>query len=109
MTADRREPIKLGVTSDLVAANGTLAFPDYPLGTLTGLPGLEVRHLDVARGHAPADLADLDLLISVPHGAPLDRLALAQAQRLLAVIRVGVGFEDCDLPALTAAGTALVL
>jgi phosphoglycerate dehydrogenase-like enzyme len=73
------------------------------------MPGVTVTHLDVTRGHDPAELADLDLLISVPHGAPLNRPALAEAQRLLAVIRVGVGFEDCDVPMLTAAGTALVL
>ena len=109
MTSGWRDPVKLGVTSDLVAADGTLAFPDYPLSTLTAMPGLTATRLDVTQGHVPADLADLDLLISVPHGAPLDHLALAQAQRLLAVIRVGVGFEDCDLPTLTAGGTALVL
>jgi D-3-phosphoglycerate dehydrogenase len=101
--------VNMGVTTDLVAADGTLAFPDYPLGTLTAMPGLTVTHLDVVNAHVPADLADLDLLISVPHGAPLDRRALAQAQKLLAVIRVGVGFEDCDVAALTDAGTALVL
>jgi phosphoglycerate dehydrogenase-like enzyme len=99
----------LGLTSDLVASNGVLAFPDYPLHALAGFEDLVIVHLDVSNGHDPAELADLDLLISVPHGAPLDRAALAQAQRLAAVIRVGVGFEDCDLPVLTSGGTALVL
>lgn len=109
MRTESSHLVKVGVTSDLVMADGTLAFPDYPIGALTAMPGLMVKHLDVAKGHVPSDLADLELLVSVPHGAPIDRQALAQAQRLLAVIRVGVGFEDCDLAALTSNGTALVL
>jgi phosphoglycerate dehydrogenase-like enzyme len=99
----------MGVTTDLVAADGTPRLPRLPARHAYGDAGLTVTHLDVVNAHVPADLADLDLLISVPHGAPLDRRALAQAQKLLAVIRVGVGFEDCDLAALTDAGTALVL
>jgi phosphoglycerate dehydrogenase-like enzyme len=48
-------------------------------------------------------------LISVPHGAPIDAQAIAQAEGLTAIVRVGVGYEDCDVGALTRAGVALVI
>ncbi len=102
------QSIVLGVTSDLVSIEGTKAFPDYPLEALSGHARLKLKHLDVADGFDPSDLADLDLLISVPHGAPLDALAIGRADRLAAVMRVGAGFEDCDVEALTQAGIALV-
>lgn len=100
--------IALGITSDLVAAEGELAFPDYPIQSLAAL-GLSIRRIDVTRGHIPADLADIDILVSVPHGAPIDAEAISDAAQLTAVIRVGVGYEDCDLAALTRAGIALVI
>jgi phosphoglycerate dehydrogenase-like enzyme len=101
-------PIVLGVTSDLVTAEGELAFPDYPIQSLAAL-GLAIRRIDVTGGHIPADLADIDILVSVPHGAPIDAEAISDAAKLTAVIRVGVGYEDCNLAALTRAGIALVI
>lgn len=99
----------LGVTSDLVAADGTLAFPNYPFEAFQKHPSLSIRHVAVNGRHQPSDLADLDVLISVPHGAPIDAAAIQHADRLFAILRVGVGYEDCDVDALTRAGIALAV
>jgi len=102
-----QSPIVLGIDNDLLEADGSSAFPGYPLEALTTLPNLDVRRIDpVVDGAA---LADLDLILMVPREAHFAAIGPNLSDRLTAIVRVGVGYEDCDMSALTGKAIALVI
>lgn len=87
-----------------------VADPIHPDGIarLEQAPGVTVEH----PGNAPAGtlaerLAKADGLIV--RGTPVDEALLAKAERLRVVCRHGVGYDLCDVPALTRRGIAMMI
>jgi len=100
---------QIGLTDDFLLADGSLAFPGYDLGALRHTPTANLCRIpggSVLDGKA---LAGIDVLISVPMMGAVTHDSLVQADTLTGIIRVGVGCEDVDLAACTAAGIAVVV
>ena len=100
---------RIGFAEDFLLADGSLSFPGYDLGRLRAEPGVEIVRIPAVARHTPSDLDGLDLLVSVPNAGAIDAASLEGRARLLGIVRVGVGCEDVDLAACTAAGVAVVL
>jgi D-3-phosphoglycerate dehydrogenase len=106
MTTDA-QAVRLGVTSDLLRADGSLTFPGYPIDAFSRLDGLDVCRVDLS--DAAETSAGCDLLLSVPREGPLAVLGPRLDDGMTAVIRLGVGYEDCDVDAMTRKAIALVI
>jgi D-3-phosphoglycerate dehydrogenase len=91
--------VRIGLPDDLLNVDGSMAFPDYSMGDLLLRPGIEIMRIGVAGGLRASTLKDLDILLSVPHGPAITRAALAGVNRLTAIVRVGVGYDDVDVNA----------
>lgn len=100
---------QIGLTDDFLLANGALSFPGYDLGALRLTAAVELRRIPGGNVLTASALAGIDVLISVPLMGAVTRDSLAQADALTGIIRVGVGCEDVDLAACTAAGVAVVV
>jgi phosphoglycerate dehydrogenase-like enzyme len=100
-------PFTIGVTRDFLGPDGQLTYRDIGLG-LIERAGLRWRYLDEARGEmGPDQLTDVDAVLSLT--PKWTAASVAGAERLIAVARFGVGYDMCDVPALSAAGVALTL
>jgi phosphoglycerate dehydrogenase-like enzyme len=100
---------QIGLTDDFLLADGALSFPGYDLGALRHSPAADLCRIAGGSVLAADALAGIDVLVSVPMMGAVTRDSLAQADTLTGIIRVGVGCEDVDLAACTAAGVAVVV
>lgn len=100
---------QIGLTDDFLLADGALSFPGYDLGALRHSPAADLCRIAGGSVLSAKALTGIDVLISVPLMGALTRDTLAQAHSLTGIIRVGVGCEDVDLAACTAAGVAVVV
>ncbi len=90
------------------AASGALRF-DFGFGILDGVPDLELGVLpgEPARELTAEQLAGVDALLL--WGARLTEEALAGADRLRLVARIGVGYDAVDVDACTRRGIAVTI
>ncbi len=100
---------QIGLTDDFLLADGSLSFPGYDLDTLRHNPATELSRIPGNSVLGADSLVGIDVLISVPLMAAVTRDSLARADRLTGIVRVGVGCDDIDLDACTAAGVAVVV
>ena len=100
---------RVAVTDDLMHADGTMAFPDYSLAGLQADFRVEFKRIAGTPRIEAADLTDVDVLISVPMAAPLTAHSFPGTAGPLAIVRVGVGFEDVDVDACTRNHAALII
>ncbi len=100
---------QIGLTDDFLLADGTLSFPGYHLGALRHSPVAGLCRIPGGSVLSADALVGLDVLISVPLMGAVTQGSLARADALTGIIRVGVGCEDVDLAACTAAGVAVVV
>jgi phosphoglycerate dehydrogenase-like enzyme len=99
---------QVGLTRDFLTPEGEDVYQDIGLDILKRAPNLEHRVLPVnAQPLTPDLLAGLDVVISL--GPKYTRGSVKGVDRLLAVIRFGVGYEMIDVPALTDADIALFI
>lgn len=70
---------------------------------------LDFRALGKASPMAANELAKADILITTPGVARITAESLPKAGPLVAILRTGVGYNEVDADALTAANTALVI
>jgi D-3-phosphoglycerate dehydrogenase len=90
---------RVGITSDIVGADGRLVFD---LDALEEAPGVETVFVGDPPELGPADVADLDALVLFkPRVAAA---TLAETERLLLVARLGVGVDNVDVDACTERG-----
>ena len=73
--------------------------PIFSDDAFSRLDGLDVCRVDLS--DAAEISAGCDLLLSVPREGPLAVLGPRLDDGMTAVIRLGVGHEDCDLDAMT--------
>ena len=71
-------------------------------------PAFEIRRTDGAdRARLLADIAEVDAIL-IRSATTLDAEAIAAAHRLKVIARAGVGLDNVDIPAATAAGIMVV-
>jgi phosphoglycerate dehydrogenase-like enzyme len=91
---------RVGLSRDFLNEQGTLVFPDIGLSLLDGAAGLSHEFLAEYRAeYVPEQLRDLDVIISLKPRVSAD--SLKGVERLAAVGRCGVGYDNVDLAACT--------
>jgi len=91
---------RVGLSRDFLDDQGSLVFPDIGLSLLDGAPGLSYQFLAEYRAeYAPEQLRDFDVVISLKPRVTAD--SLKGVQRLTAIGRCGVGYDNVDLAACT--------
>jgi D-3-phosphoglycerate dehydrogenase len=94
------DPFRIGISADFLDDQGGLAFPDIGLSLLDGIPGLAYEFLREYRAeYVPEQLCGFDVLISLKPRVAV--ASLAGLDRLCAIGRCGVGYDNVDLAACT--------
>ena len=97
----------VGLTNDFLTADGQLIYRDIGLGLLTA-EKIEHHFLDTHHPCVmPDQLANLDAVISLT--PKYDASSFRNVDRLLAVVRFGVGYDMVDVAACTEAGVLLCI
>lgn len=99
----------VGITRDLLGEDGRPVYKDIGLGLLDAEPRCAYQVLDALHSPvSPAQIAPLDAVLSL--GPRWSQETFAEgAERLLIVARFGVGYDMCDVPALSANNVLLTL
>jgi len=96
------DPFQVGITRDFIAESGQLTYKDIGLGLLDA--ETRCRYQFLAENHNPVrpeQIASLDAVLSLTPAWKAETFA-GGAERLLIVARFGVGYDMCDVAALTA-------
>lgn len=103
------EPFRIGITRDFLDSAGNLVYRDIGLRLVEETPGVE--HAFMAESHStvtPAQVAQYDGVLSLTPTWNAQSFAEG-ADRLLLVARFGVGYDTCDVAALSAADVLLTI
>ena len=92
---------QVGLTRDFLTPEGEFVYQDVGLDVLKRAPNVEHRVME------SGDVQGFDAVIAMT--PKWTRESLHGADRLVALIRFGVGYEQIDLPALTEADVALFI
>src|SRR4051812_18695106 len=99
-------PFQIGFSADFLDEDGSLIFPDIGLSLLDGVPGISYGFLKEYRSeYAPDQLRDYDVVISLK--PKVTEASLSGVDRLCAIGRCGVGYDNVDLSACTARDIAV--
>jgi phosphoglycerate dehydrogenase-like enzyme len=99
---------RVGFSADFCREDGMLAFPDVGLSLLDKVPGVHYEFLSPYRAeYQPAQLDGLDVLISLKPRVTVQ--SLQGIERLCAIGRCGVGYDNVDLEACTQHGIAVYI
>jgi phosphoglycerate dehydrogenase-like enzyme len=99
---------RVGLTRDFLKPDGSLGFGDIGLDALDVQPGLAWEFLPESHAELPRAVADqYDALLVL--GPKVTTATVAGCQRLALVARFGVGYDNVDVPACTAAGVMLTI
>jgi D-3-phosphoglycerate dehydrogenase len=99
---------RVGVTRDFLRPDGQLGFGDIGLSRLDDAPGVEWSFFpELVREVTPALAAEYDAILLL--GPRITPGTLAGSPRLSLVARFGVGYDNVDVDACTAAGVALTI
>jgi phosphoglycerate dehydrogenase-like enzyme len=91
---------RTGISADFLDERGSLIFPDIGLSLLDGAPNLSYEFLKEYRAeYIPEQLRDFDVVISLKPRVTAD--SLKGVDRLCAIGRCGVGYDNVDLAACT--------
>lgn len=102
------DPFLVGFSKDFLDEQGALVFPDIGLSLLEGATGLSHEFLAEYRAeYAPEQLRDYDVVISLKPRVTAD--SLKGVERLSAIGRCGVGYDNVDLAACTASDIAVFI
>lgn len=100
---------QVGITRDFIAESGQLTYKDIGLGLLKAEP--LCRYAFFAEHHNPVrpeQIASVDAVLSLAPRWSAETLENG-AERLLLVARFGVGYDMCDVAALTANNVLLTI
>src|SRR5215510_2072494 len=99
------DKFRVALSGDFKKAYGSPTFPDFDVEPLRKAPGVEVAYIDASNPIRAEQLADFDaLILLIPR---LARESIHPNGRLSVVARFGVGYDNVDVEACTAAGIAL--
>lgn len=100
MNAISNKRFRVALSADFLDESGSLIFPDIGLSVLHAAPGLSYEFLEEYRSeYAPEQLSDFDAVISL--GPRVTARSLEGVERLCAIGRCGVGYDNVDLDACT--------
>lgn len=101
-------PFRVGFSADFLDENGSLVFPDIGLSLLDGIPGLSYEFLkDYRAEYLPDQLDNFDVVISLK--PRVTAASLEGVERLCAIGRCGVGYDNVDLTACTKKDVAVFI
>jgi phosphoglycerate dehydrogenase-like enzyme len=107
-SAVRPAPFRVGLSADFRRDDGALAFPDIGLSLFDAVPAVAYEFLkDYRPEYSPAQLDGYDVLISLK--PRITAQSLEGVDRLCAIGRCGVGYDNVDLPACTSRGVAVYI
>jgi phosphoglycerate dehydrogenase-like enzyme len=99
---------KVGFSADFLDEQRNLIFPDVGLSLLEAEPGISYEFLtDNLPEYLPSQLAGYDVLITMKPRVTAD--SLRGAERLCAIGRCGVGYDNVDLASCTERDIALYI
>src|SRR6188472_1159376 len=94
------------LSADFLNEERQLVFPDIGLAKIADQPQIATRFLDNYKPeYTPDQLQDTDVLLSLK--PKLTAASLAGVDRLIAIGRYGVGYDNIDLNACTQSGIAV--
>ena len=103
---DGSNPFLIGLSADVRDERGQLVFPDFGLDMLDREPGVRYEFLTEYRAeYTPEQLAPYDVVISLK--PRVTSASLPGVERLTAIGRAGVGYDNVDVRACTEADVAL--
>ena len=95
-----RDLIETVLSADFLNERNELIFPDIGLQTIQNFPRISTRFLDAYRAeYGPDQLQNADVLLSLKPRVTAQ--SLAGAERLTAIGRFGVGYDNVDLQSCT--------
>lgn len=102
------KPFRVGLTGDFYDATGQLKYRDIGLSLLESTAGMEIRRFtDHHPEMGPEQVAGMNgVIVLTPRVTPR---SLSASDDLLAIGRFGVGFDNVDVPACTAADVVLFI
>src|SRR5438105_2700927 len=93
---------QVGITRDFIGPDGCMSYKDIGLGLLDSEPVCAHRFFDQhVSPVAPEQIAECDAVLALTPGWTSETFAQG-ADRLLIVARFGVGYDMCDVAAMTA-------
>ena len=99
---------RVGLSADFLDEEQRLIFPDIGLDLLGNQPGLEYHFIaDYCPEYAPQQIAEYDVLISLKPRVTAN--SLVGVDRLCAIGRCGVGYDNVDLHACTERDVAVYI
>jgi len=105
---NNKAAFQIGFSADFCDDSGHLAFPDIGLSLLDGYQGIGYEFLrEYGPEYVPAQLDSFDVLISLK--PKVTRQSLEGIDRLCAIGRCGVGYDNVDLDACTERGIAVYI
>ena len=101
-------PFRIGLTRDFLKPDGSIGFGDIGLSLFDTAPNVTWEFLaEHTPTLSPQQIAGFDgLLVLAPQ---VTAATLAGADRLSVIARFGVGYDNVDVPACTAAGVMLTI
>jgi phosphoglycerate dehydrogenase-like enzyme len=105
---DQGKQFRVSFSADFRDARGQLVFPDIGLSLLEGVPGLSHEFQTEYRPeYVPEQLHDYDVIVSLK--PRFTAQSLAGIDRLCAIGRCGVGYDNVDLVACTEKNIAVFI
>lgn len=99
---------EIAFSADFLNESGQTAFPDIGLSVLKDRPGISYRFLEDYRPtYTPDQISAVDVLISLK--PRIAEASLQGVERLSAIGRCGVGYDNVDLAACTARDIAVFI
>jgi D-3-phosphoglycerate dehydrogenase len=99
---------RVGFSADFLDENRRMVFPDIGLGLFANVPGLSHEFMaDYRPVYGPDQLGGYDVVVS--NKPRVGRESLANAGRLTAIGRCGVGYDNVDLAACTESDVAVYI
>src|SRR3954471_19752820 len=100
--------IETVLSADFLNERNDLIFPDIGLQTIQDFPRISTRFLDTYRPEYSTDqLQNADVLLSLKPRVTAQ--SLAGAERLIAIGRFGVGYDNVDLQSCTQKDVAVYI
>ena len=98
---------RVGMVAQFFRDDGTITYDGYDIGALERHPDIEIKALKNGPRILASDVADVDVLVSIPMSGDIGAESFEAGGRLAAIARMGVGYEDVDVAACTANRVAL--